>query len=277
MLKRTIAKRARQGLPDDPEDFKATLGEHLEELRTRIIRVITFLVVAWVAGWYLQPYVYDFIQATINKEIRGNASFVTEVLHNAADAFLLKLRLSFMIALTFSVPFAILQLWGFIKPGLKPAERKVVTSVAPWTAVLFLMGAGFCWLVLPQAIHWFLTYFSDFPGVKLYQEAGTMAFFALKMVLAFGIAFQLPLIVYILGRIGILSPDTLLKYWRHATTTIFVVAMIITPSNDPGSMLMMAIPLTVLFMISVYLVKWTVKPRAQEELEARETEPDALD
>ena len=277
MLKRAIAKRARQGLPDDPDDFKATLGEHLEELRTRIIRVISLLIVAWVAGWYLEPYLYNFIQLTVNKEIKHNPAFGSEVMHNAADAFLLKLRLSFMIALTITVPFAVLQLWGFIKPGLKPNERKIVSSVAPWTAVLFALGAGFCWLIIPQAIHWFLSYFDDFPGVKLLQEAGTMVFFALKMALAFGLAFQLPLIVYILGRIGILSPDTLLKYWRQATTGIFVVAMIITPSNDPGSMLMMAVPLTVLFIISVYLVKWTVKPRDIKELEAQEEEPAALD
>lgn len=276
MLKRTVAKRARQGLPDDPEDFKATLGEHLEELRTRIIRVITLLIVSWIAGWYIQPHAYSFIQKTVNKEIVGNPAFNYEVLHNAADAFLLKLRLSFMIALTITAPFAVLQLWGFIKPGLKPNERKVVSSVAPWTAVLFAMGAGFCWLIIPQAIHWFMSYFGDFPGVKLNQEAGTMVFFALKMVLAFGLAFQLPLIVYILGRIGILSPDTLLKYWRQATTGIFVVAMIVTPSNDPGSMLMMAVPLTVLFLISVYVVKWTVKSPAKE-LEANQEEPPALD
>lgn len=272
MLKRAIAKRARQSLPDDPEDFKATLGEHLEELRTRIIRVVSFLVVSWIVGWYIQPYLYDFIQTTVNKNIVHNKSWVSEVVHNAADFFLLKLRLSFMIALTATVPFAVLQLWGFIKPGLKPNERKVVSTVSPWTAVLFAMGAGFCWLVLPQAISWFMSYADDFPGVKLYQEAGTMVFFALKMMLAFGVAFQLPLIVYILGRIGILSPDTLLKYWRHATTVIFVLAMIITPSNDPGSMLMMAVPLTGLFIISVYLVKWTVKPRAKE-LESEESTP----
>jgi sec-independent protein translocase protein TatC len=256
-MRRKISKRA---LPDDPEDFKATLGEHLDELRTRIMRVLGFLVVAWAIAWYFTPRFNAYIEYLGFAQLRRDGIEARPTFTTFTDPFMLMLQLSFLLAVIVAVPLAVMQLWGFIKPGLKPNERKIVSSVGPFTVLLFATGVGFCWLVVPQSIAWIADYVRDYPpGVSIMQDPGKLTFFILKFMLAFGLAFQLPLIVYILGKIGILSPDTLLKYWRQATTAIFVIAMVITPSNDPGSMLMMAIPLTVLFIISVYVVKWTVK------------------
>ena len=106
-------------------------------------------------------------------------------------------------------------------------------------------------------MRWFASYIEECPGTSLYQEAGSMVFLILKILAAFGVAFQLPLAVYILGALELLSAETLLKHWRQAATAIFVIAMIVTPSQDPLTMLMMAIPLVILFMISVYVVKFT--------------------
>lgn len=178
-------------------------------------------------------------------------------------AFMLKMKLSFIVGVTCSAPVIVNQLWGFIKPALKPSERKPFSQFAPVSIFMFLLGAGFCWLILPNAIQWFASYLEEFPGTSLYQEPGTLVVFATKMLAAFGIGFQLPLVVYLLGRLGILTPDTLMQYWRQAVTFIFFFAMVITPSNDPIAMLMMAVPLSVLFIISVYLVKWTVKPQLE--------------
>lgn len=262
-------------VPDDPDDFKATLVEHIDELRTRIIRIVILLMVGWVFGWFAQPKAYDFLNKLVTKQVTaprpGHTPFdYKEVFSNATDAFMLKLKLSFMLGLIVVAPFCIMQLWGFIKPGLKASERKPVVRLAPFSVLLFFMGAAFCFLIIPQAISWFASYMEEFPGTALYQEPGKMVFFILKMELAFGLAFQLPLIVFLLGSLGILTPETLLQYWRQSAVSIFIVSMIITPSNDPGSMLMMAIPLCFLFMISVYLVKWTTKKRRAEEEAARE-------
>lgn len=272
MAWRSVARNKRE-VPDDPEDFRATLTEHLDELRTRIIRIVTLIVIGWVIGWYFQPHAYEFLNNVVTKQIltpRPGHKPVDykEVFGNATDAFMLKFKLSFMLGLIVAMPFCVMQLWAFIKPGLKPNERKPVTKIAPFSVLLFFMGAAFCFIILPSAIGWFVSYLEEFPGTSLYQEPGKMVFFILKLELAFGLAFQLPLIVFLLGTLGILTPETLLQYWRQSALGIFVISMIVTPSNDPGTMLMMAIPLCFLFIVSVYLVKWTTRKRRKAEAEA---------
>jgi sec-independent protein translocase protein TatC len=123
------------------------------------------------------------------------------------------------------------------------------------------MGVFFCWLVLPSAYGWFAGFFLTFDGAILNQDPEKIVTFSLKMMAAFGICFQLPIIVYALGRLGIVTPDTMVQYWRQAAVFIFFVAAAITPSNDPISMLMMAVPLCILFAISVYAVKLTTRKK----------------
>ena len=253
---------------DDPEEFRATLVEHLEELRDRILRSLVFLGIGWVAGWYLEAPVYarlnGMITSAVIRRLPPNTDYKT-VFHNATGAFFLKLQLSFMIGLVLAFPFIVLQLWGFIAPGLKRNERKALQSVAPASVVLFGIGVAFCWVIIPSAFTWFTSYVEEFNGTSLYQEAGTMVFLVLKMLLAFGIGFQLPLVIFVLGKLGLLSPDMLIRNWRQATAGIFVLAAVITPSNDIFSMLMMAVPLSLLFALSVYAVKYTTKAKPDED------------
>lgn len=192
------------------------------------------------------------------------------------EPFLLKLKLSFSIGLIGAVPLIVLQIWGFIVPGLRPSERKPIARMAPFSLVLFLIGAGFCWMILPAALQWFGSYIAEYPGTGLIQEPGTMAFFILKMMLAFGVGFQLPLVVYALGALDLLTAETLIQYWRQSVIVIFFAAAALTPSNDPTSMLMMAVPLVLLFMISVWFVKLTQRKKRKREAE-EDTEEDAYD
>lgn len=266
----------RRQFSGDPEDFRLSLVEHLEELRDRIIRSITIICVAWIAGWFLEKPLYFYLNDLVVKAITPvlpKGQQYKEVFHNAPDAFLLKFKLSFMIGVIIAFPFIVLQLWAFIMPALKPKEQAPLKRLAPFSLVLFAMGVGFAWAVLPSAMKWFASYIEEFPGTDLYQEPGSMVFFILKMLAAFGIAFQLPLIVYMLGALELLSAETLLKYWRQSATAIFVIAMIVTPSQDPMTMLMMAIPLVILFMASVYVVKFTQARKKK----GRILEPDEVD
>lgn len=251
----------------DPEEFRASLVEHLDELRQRIFRVVILLIIGWVIGWQLEAWVYDRLNDLVKPELAHLKTDIKEPFRSFTDPFMLKLKLSFFIGLILVLPFCVLQVWGFIEPGLKENEKKPLKIVAPLSVVLFAIGVLFCWIILPSAFAWFMSYVEEFPGTVLYPEPGTFVFFTLKMLLAFGLGFQLPLLVYFLARIGLLSQETLKTYWRQATVIIFFGAAIITPSNDIFSMLMMAVPLTLLFFISMWAVQISAKRRARRELE----------
>lgn len=242
-------------------------------MRTRIFRVLAALVIGTIIGWQTEPWLYKAMEGRINAAILArlsqssvHTSYQT-VVHAAPELFLLKLKLSFYIALVLTLPVIILNIWGFVAPALKQNEQKPFKRLAPASALLFIVGAAFAYAVVPAMFSWFASYAEDFPYVNIMQEAGSQLFLVAKMMLAFGVAFQLPLIVYGLGLAGILTAETLLKYWRHGASAIFVVAAVITPSNDPFSMLMMAIPLTGLFIASVYAVKLMEKRRGGPVIE----------
>ncbi len=259
-LLRKSAEENQRKFSGDPEDFRLTLVEHLEELRNRIFRSVVILAVGWLIGWIAFPYMYGYLNHVVELAVRkvlATGIEYKEVFNTITEPFLLKFTLSFWIGVGISFPILFMELWGFIQPALKPQEAKPLRRIAPMSVVLFFMGAGFAWLILPNAIGWLATYIAEFPGTAMYQHAGTMVFFLVKILIAFGFAFQLPLVVYILGELELLSAETLLQYWRQCATAIFVIAMIVTPSQDPVSMLAMAIPLCILFMISVYAVKFS--------------------
>lgn len=261
--------KKRRNSPDDPEEFRLTLVEHLEELRDRIIRCLVLLVFGWTAGWFLERPIFDYLESMIKRTVGPIAKAkhfdFQNVFHSAPEAFMLKFKLSLIIGLVLVFPFIILQLWGFVEPALKPRERKPFKVAAPLSVVLFFLGATFAWFIVPDAIAWFTTYIEEFPGTSLYQDVPDLIFFTMKILLAFGIGFQLPLIVYALNSLGMLETETLMKHWRKATFVVFAVAMIVTPSNDLFTMLSMAIPVSILFLITIIVVKVASKRRGRRQ------------
>ncbi|MBC8064272.1 MAG: twin-arginine translocase subunit TatC [Chlorobia bacterium] len=242
----------------EPEEFRATLVEHLEELRTRLVRIIQLIVGGWVIGWFLQKPVYDTFNNVAAVGIRNagiDPDRYKEAFTHFTQMFIFQMQFSFIIGLVLALPFVLTQLWGFVAPGLRETEKRPLKRLAPVSILLFFTGVAFCWFCLPAAVAWFVSYLDNFPGAVLNQQPGSMVLFMVKIMLAFGIGFQLPVIVYGLGAIGLLSAQTLAKHWRHGTVFVFFLSAILTPSNDPLTMLMMAIPLSILFMISVWAVK----------------------
>lgn len=278
----TSLLKPKRNSSDDPEEFRATLVEHIAELRDRIFRSLFVLIVGWIVGWLSERWLYAYldkmVETAIKKGLPPGADY-KPVFPHVTDMFMLQLKLSFMIGLIIAVPWIVMEIWGFVAPGLKPNERKPFMRLLPFALLLFGMGVYFCWLILPFAISWFTQYLVNFPNASLYQNPGDIIFFCVKMLLAFGIGFQLPLIVWILGALNVLSSETLIKYWRQGATFIFVFAAIVTPSNDWFSMLMMAIPLTLLFIVSIFAVNLTqrkqkrIKAAAEAERKAKLAQP----
>lgn len=256
----------------DPDEYRMTLSEHIGELRDRIVRSLIAISLGWLIGWIIQPYVYNALNAVFLESVKEYAKTHPEfdwkeIWKNTTDPFMFKFRSSFMLGLGLALPFLVLEIWGFVSPGLKQREKRPIKMLAPASVVLFFMGCLFCWWILPLTFQWFLSYVDDYKDIGVYQEAGSMVIFIIKMMFAFGLGFQLPLVVYIAGRIGLIGPDTLVHYWRHAVVFVFLTTAILTPSGDIFSMLMMAVPVSLLLMISILAVKLTAKKQERSSIE----------
>ena len=252
---------------DDAESKKAELTEHLGELRTRIIRAVLYCSIGMVLMYALYHPIYQLLASpmvdTLKKiSMRHPQGFPagTFVFNSFTEPFFLKLQISMVGGLVLAVPFVILELWGFIAPGLTNAERKAITYVAPMSVVLFVLGVSCAYLILPMAVRWFLSFLPDVPNAVLFQNPLTYLVFVMKLLLVFGLLFQLPVVLMFLGKIGVITSALMIQYWRQISVGLFTLAMVMAPSNDPGTMLALAIPLTILFFGSIWLVK-LVEPK----------------
>lgn len=235
------------------EDRPADLTDHLEELRTRIVRSLTAIFIGWVIGYVLFPAVYHIISLPLDEPLRRVAG-KTVFLH-FADPFFLRLKLSFVVGLIFAAPYVTYQIWAFVAPGLTRSERRVVRMFIPFSGLLFIMGVVLGYFFLPAAIRWFLSYLADYGGATLLQNPLSYVLLAVKILLAFGLSFQLPIVLIILAKLGLVTSKRLLTYWRHAIVIIFTIAAIVTPTNDPLSLMVMALPMVFLYFLTIGIVK----------------------
>ncbi len=251
---------AEKGIDDRPAD----LTEHLEELRTRIVRSLFAIFVGWVAGYILFPAVYHLVSLPLEEPLR-KVQGRTVFLH-FADPFFLRLKLSFVVGLIFAAPYVTFQIWAFVAPGLTRSERRVVKMFIPFSGILFVMGVVLGYFFLPAAIRWFLSYLADYGNATLLQNPLSYVLLAVKILLAFGLSFQLPIVLIILAKLGLVTSSRLLTYWRHAIVIIFTLAAIVTPTNDPLSLMVMALPMVFLYFLTIGVVKrMEHKPSKQNE------------
>lgn len=221
-------------------------------------------MIGTTAGWFLFEPVYRYFDKIAKSQIPKGVVY-EPAFTNFTTMFFLQLKLSFYIGLIVVIPYAVWELWGFIRPGLKPHERRPLRTIVPLSSFLFFLGAFLAWVILPVTINWFFSFSSSFPGTRIMQDPEMMIMFQAKMLIAFGAGFQLPLVVFFLTRVGIISPKTLLRYWRQSTIGVFIAAAIITPSGDIPTMLAMAIPLSVLFFITIFAANWKQKGKKDED------------
>ena len=252
----SIFKRLSKTSDSTPNSEKELgLIEHLVELRTRIVRCLIYISTGMIAGWIFSEDVYNLLKAPIIPVLKSSgSSFIsTDIL----EGFMVKMTMSLLVGILISIPFLTIEGWGFIAPGLTKKEKKGVWLVAPLSIILFAGGVTVAYYILPTGIRWLIS--QNFSGVKFMPKVQQTILFVLKMCLAFGLVFQLPVILMFLARIGIINSQMLKSHWRHSVVILAIVSAVVTPSNDAFSMLMMCIPLIGLFALSIGLVRLVEK------------------
>jgi sec-independent protein translocase protein TatC len=234
-----------------------TVVEHLEELRYRlIVSALTFLVGSIVA-WIFYPHIFDVITLPLDEANKIAGIKIEGVsVRGVTTAFLVKIKISVFAGFVFALPVILLQLWRFITPGLEPREKRYAIPFVTGSLVLFLMGTVFAYWVLPQALGFLLGFGRDLNQILFIDEyVGFVAF----MVLAFGITFEFPMLLLFLALAGIISSAWLRKYRRHAIVLVFVIAAVATPSQDPYTMGLMALPLYLMYEGALLIVRFIMK------------------
>jgi sec-independent protein translocase protein TatC len=248
--------KARQAVSDRAELPGMSLMEHLDELRRRIIHSAAYLAVGFVVAYFFHERLYGLVQEPLDRlHIKLNYT-------HPMDPLNLYLQVSLIGGAILASPFILYQVWLFIAPGLYQKERRFVVPFMAATVALFMLGAGFGYFyVLPGALEILIVKFgSKFnPIVTIEEYTG----FFLSIILGLGISFELPILIFFLAMFGIVSPQFLWKNIRYAILAVFLVAAIITPSPDPWTMCIYAIPMLGLYMIGI-AVAWWVHPSSRK-------------
>ena len=237
---------------------KMTMMQHFAELRRRILWTFAMFVGALVLGWCVAPFIQGFLTAPLINVWQGGALLYSGL----SDGFMIQMSLAFLFALVVIIPFALWQVWAFVAPGLKQKERKFIFPIVLLSPILFLVGAGFAFYVLlPFVFRFFIELNESSPVPSLMLPiARDYLSFSIGMLKVFGVAFQLPLIMVMLNRLGILSRATVMKMRRYAIVFIVIVAAVLTPP-DIVSQILLAVPMWLLFETSVLFMRDTNKNR----------------
>ncbi len=223
-----------------------SLIEHIRELRSRLIKSLLGLGVGTIAGWLLFGHVWHFLEqpyCRIPQRDRGTELLghgCSLIFNSIFDGFFLHLKLAFVIGLIISSPVWLYQVWAFIAPGLYARERRWTYAFVGSAVPLFLIGAAFAYLAMSKGLLFLLSMVP--PGVTNLITVDTYLGYALGMLLIFGLAFEVPLVMVILNLAGVLTHVRFRKWRRLMIFGVFVFAAIAVPSPDPFSMLLLALP-----------------------------------
>lgn len=228
-----------------------SLGQHLLELRKRLFFAALGIVVGTGAGWLLSDFVWAALRAPILTIAQARNASINYT--NITEAFDLRLQIAFYAGLVLSSPVWLYQIWSFIVPGLTRREKQYGFGFFFAAVPLFLLGCAAGWFVLPHIVE-LLAGFAPAEDTSLFS-AKYYFDFVLKLVLAVGVAFVLPVFIVLLNFVGVLSAAAIIRGWRIAVLAITVFTAIATPAADVFSMFLLAIPMVLLYF-AAYGVSW---------------------
>lgn len=266
------------GLAEGPDgDTPMSFFEHLAELRKRLVHAAIGITLAFAACWFFRLELQAIINAPLFDawqglveagRLEGKPQLQTL---GVLDAFLTQVRIAVTAAIFIAAPVLFYEIWMFVAPGLYPGEKKLVVPFVATSVIMFAAGAVFCYfMVLPYATEWFLSYpleEGDQSGVAIVPQYTFPDYttYTTKLLIGFGLMFEMPLAVFFLAKAGLLTHKTLLRYWKLSVMLIFVASAFLTPP-DPITLTFMALPMCALFFISVGLAYLVSKPPAQTAL-----------
>lgn len=250
-------------------DERMSLGDHLRELRKRLVISAIAILVGAVAGFFLAPYVIDALRVPIN-QIADDRN-ATIVYTTVTGAFDLRVAIAVTIAIVIASPVWLSQIFAFLVPGLTGKEKRYSFGFFFSAVPLFLLGAAAGWFVFPHMVE-LLTSFSS-QSEATYLDARTYYDFVIKLVLAVGIAFVLPVFLVLLNFVGVLTAKAIIKGWRIAILVICLFTAIATPAADVMSMFLLAIPMVILYFVAAGIAFLHDRSKAKRLSEFEESIP----
>lgn len=231
---------------------RMTMTQHFTELRRRILWTFAVFVLALVAGWYVAPWLQLVLTAPLFDVWPDGELLYTGL----TDGLMIRFSLAVLFGLFVTIPFALWQVWAFVRPGLHKKEQRIIWPVLVASPILFLIGAAFAFYVLFPFVFGFFIELNEsapVPSVVLPAATNYLAF-AVGMLKIFGVAFQLPLVLVLLNRIGVLSRSWAIKMRRYVIVLIAVIAAVLTPP-DVVSQIVLGVPMWLLFEISILFMR----------------------
>ena len=239
-------------------DTPMPLTAHLAELRSRLIWCMLALAGGFIVCYALSDKIVAALQSP--PVLVGQPIKVPLQIIAPAEAFVTYIKVGLIAGLFLVLPLILHQLWKFVAPGLLEHEKKYTVPFIVGSAGLFYSGGVIFYLVLPFIIHFLLSFAKG--DIKAQLSVGYYVTFCVRLMIAFGLVFQLPMVVVFLTQLGLVSSRLLMQYFRHAVVLIFVVAAVLTPTTDPLSLLFMVLPMLLLYGLSILAAKGVERRRA---------------
>lgn len=248
------------------------LRPHLQDLRKRLIFSILSIIICFVACFSFHEDIFKWVQMPIAKAfssgIKGKLIQVAP-----AEYLFVAIKVSLFAAFVVAIPIVFWQLWLFVAPGLYKHEKKLVLPFVFFGSVMFALGLFFCYeIVFPLIIRYVLAFGNEIVEANIASNE-YLSFF-IRIMLAFGFIFELPVMAFFLGKIGLITDNTLKHFFRYAVVIIFIIAAIVTPP-DIISQLLLAIPMVVLYLLAILILKF-VNPEKAQDTEAKQSRKDEI-
>lgn len=263
---------------DEIDESAAPLIEHLTELRSRLIRSVVAFAICMILAFTVATDIFNFLANPIVEMLKENGQAPDLIFTGLQQGFMVNIRISLFGGFIVSFPYISFQLWKFVAPGLYKDEKSAFLPFLLASPILFLLGSAFAfYIVMPLAFDFFLGFqqeneeISDLVGITYLGTINEYLGLTMKFIIAFGLCFQLPVLLTLMGKAGLVSSEVLARSRKYAVVGILVLAAVVTPPDVITQIILFTV-VYALYEVSVILVKWVEKKRESELIDSELSE-----